>query len=39
LGSRHRIKRRDIEISEIKKLKPGDVKSLELRRRLGLESA
>jgi large subunit ribosomal protein LX len=39
LGSRHRIRRRDIEISEIKKLKPTDVKSLELRRRLGVESA
>jgi large subunit ribosomal protein LX len=39
LGSRHRIRRRDIEISEIKKLKPAEVKSLELRRRLGVESA
>lgn len=39
IGSRHRIKRRDIVISEVKELKPADVKSLELRRRLGVESA
>ncbi|RDE16537.1 MAG: 50S ribosomal protein L18a [Candidatus Thorarchaeota archaeon] len=39
IGSRHRIRRRDIEISEIKQLKPAEVKSLELRRRLGVESA
>jgi large subunit ribosomal protein LX len=39
LGSRHRIKRRDIQVSEIRKLKPAEVKSLELRRRLGVESA
>jgi large subunit ribosomal protein LX len=39
LGSRHRIKRRDIDVSEIRELKPAEVKSLELRRRLGVESA
>lgn len=38
IGSRHRIRRRDIEISEIKKLEPTEVRSLELRRRLGVES-
>jgi len=39
LGSRHRIKRRDIEIVEVREVKPAEVKSLELRRRLGVESA
>jgi len=38
LGSRHRVKRRLITISEIKEIKPEDVKSLELRNYLGLES-
>jgi large subunit ribosomal protein LX len=38
LGSRHRVKRREITISEVKEIKPEDVKSLELRKFLGLES-
>ncbi|TFG97449.1 50S ribosomal protein L18a [Candidatus Thorarchaeota archaeon] len=38
LGSRHRVKRRSITISEIKEIKPEDVKNLELRNFLGLES-
>ena len=38
LGSRHRVKRREITISEIKEIKPEEVKSLELRKFLGLES-
>ena len=38
LGSRHRVKRREIVISEIKEIKPEEVQSLELRKFLGLES-
>ncbi|MGY5881152.1 MAG: 50S ribosomal protein L18Ae [Candidatus Thorarchaeota archaeon] len=38
LGSRHRVKRREITISEIKEIKPEEVQSLELRNFLGLES-
>lgn len=38
LGSRHRVKRKSITISEIKEIKPEDVKNLELRNILGLES-
>lgn len=38
LGSRHNLKRRDIQISEIKEIKPNEVMSLDLRRRLGVES-
>ena len=38
LGSRHRVKRREITISEVKEIKPEEVKSLELRKFLGLES-
>ncbi|MGY5871614.1 MAG: 50S ribosomal protein L18Ae [Candidatus Thorarchaeota archaeon] len=38
LGSRHRVKRREITISEIKEIEPKDVQSLELRKFLGLES-
>ncbi len=38
LGSRHNLKRRDIQISEIKEIKPNEVVSLDLRRRLGVES-
>jgi large subunit ribosomal protein LX len=38
LGSRHRVKRREITISEIKEIKPEEVQSLELRKFLGLES-
>ncbi|MHA1961222.1 MAG: 50S ribosomal protein L18Ae [Candidatus Thorarchaeota archaeon] len=38
LGSRHRVKRRDIVISEVVEIKPEDAKSLEIRRFLGIES-
>jgi large subunit ribosomal protein LX len=38
LGSRHRVKRREIKISEIKEIKPEEVQNLELRKFLGLES-
>ena len=38
LGSRHRVKRRLITISEIKEIKPEEVQGLELRKYLGLES-
>ena len=38
LGSRHRVKRREITISEIKEIKPAEVQSLELRKFLGLET-
>ena len=37
LGSRHRVKRRDIDIAEIKEIKPEDVTNFELRKILGLE--
>ena len=38
LGSRHRVQRRLITITEIKEIKPEEVKNLELRNFLGLES-
>jgi len=38
LGSRHRVKRRSIEISELVEIKPEDVVSLKLRTILGVES-
>lgn len=38
LGSRHRVKRRYIVISEIREIKPEEVQSLELRKMLGVES-
>ena len=38
LGSRHRVKRRYITFTEIKEIKPEDVKNLELRKALGLET-
>jgi large subunit ribosomal protein LX len=38
LGSRHRVKRRLITITEIKEIEPEEVKNLELRKFLGLES-
>lgn len=38
LGSRHRVKRRSIEISEIVEIKPEEVVSLKLRTILGVES-
>ncbi|NOR38364.1 MAG: 50S ribosomal protein L18a [Candidatus Thorarchaeota archaeon] len=38
LGSRHRVKRRSIEISEVVEIKPEEVVSLKLRTILGVES-
>ncbi|MFW9809026.1 MAG: 50S ribosomal protein L18Ae [Candidatus Thorarchaeota archaeon] len=38
LGSRHRVKRREIEIKEIKEIKPEEVQNLDLRKILGLET-
>ena len=38
LGSRHRVKRREIEIQTIEEIKPEEVTNLELRRVLGVES-
>ncbi len=38
LGSRHRVKRREIEITEIKEIKPEEVQNLDLRKLLGLET-
>jgi len=38
LGSRHRVKRKEITISEIREIKPEEVQNLELRKFLGLES-
>jgi large subunit ribosomal protein LX len=38
LGSRHRVKRREIEIEEIKEIKPEEVQNLNLRKILGLET-
>ena len=38
LGSRHRVKRREIEITTIEEIKPEEVTDLELRRVLGVES-
>jgi large subunit ribosomal protein LX len=38
LGSRHRVSRKYITISEVKELKPEEVTNLDLRRILGLES-
>ncbi|MDH4213802.1 MAG: 50S ribosomal protein L18Ae [Candidatus Odinarchaeota archaeon] len=38
LGSRHRVRRKYITISEVKQLKPEEVTDLDLRRILGLES-
>jgi len=38
LGSRHRVKRKDITITEIKEIKPEEITSIDLRKFLGLES-
>jgi len=38
VGSRHRVKRNDIDISEIKEIKPEEVTNMELRKILGLET-
>ena len=38
LGSRHRVKRKDIDITEIKEIQPEEITNLELRRLLGVET-
>lgn len=38
LGSRHRVKRKEINIAEIKEIKPEEVTDLDLRKILGLET-
>ncbi|MFW9800195.1 MAG: 50S ribosomal protein L18Ae, partial [Candidatus Thorarchaeota archaeon] len=38
LGSRHRVKRGEIEIGTVKEIKPEEATDLELRRILGVES-
>ncbi|MFX1561020.1 MAG: 50S ribosomal protein L18Ae [Promethearchaeota archaeon] len=38
LGSRHRVKRKEIMISEVKEIKPEEVTDLNLRKVLGLET-
>ena len=37
LGSRHKVKRREINISKIEEIKPEEVTDLSLRKYLGLE--
>ena len=38
LGSRHRVKRKDITITKIEEISPEDATSLEIRKILGVES-
>lgn len=38
LGSRHRVRRKDIEITDIAEVLPDDIQSLDIRRIMGLES-
>jgi large subunit ribosomal protein LX len=38
LGSRHRVKRKEITITEVKEIKPEEVTDFELRKILGLET-
>jgi large subunit ribosomal protein LX len=38
LGSRHRVKRKDIAITKVEEISPEEVSSLELRKLLGLET-
>ena len=38
LGSRHRVKRKEITITAIKEIKPEEITDLKLRKYLGLES-
>jgi large subunit ribosomal protein LX len=38
LGSRHRVKRRDIKIADIVEIKPEEARDLDIRRVLGVES-
>ncbi|MFW9907470.1 MAG: 50S ribosomal protein L18Ae [Candidatus Thorarchaeota archaeon] len=38
IGSRHRVRRKDISFTQVKEIKPEEATNLELRRMLGLES-
>ena len=38
LGSRHRVKRKTVEFTESKEIKPEEVTDLDLRKALGLET-
>ena len=38
IGSRHRVKRRDIVIEEVVEIQPEELRDLDLRRILGVES-
>jgi large subunit ribosomal protein LX len=38
IGSRHRVRRKDIEIKEVKEIRHEEITSLDIRRTLGLES-
>ena len=38
LGSRHRVKRKDIAISKVEEISPEEVTNLELRKLLGVET-
>ena len=38
LGSRHRVKRKDISITKIEEISPEEVSNLELRKLLGVET-
>lgn len=38
IGSRHRVRRKDIEINDVKEIRPEEVTNLDIRRTLGLES-
>ena len=38
LGSRHRVKRRDITITKVEEIKPEEATNLELRKLLGVET-
>ena len=38
LGSRHRVRRKDIKITDVAEVRPDDIQSLDIRRVMGLES-
>ena len=38
IGSRHRVKRRQLEFEEVKEIQPSEVTDVDLRKTLGLES-
>lgn len=38
LGSRHRVRRKEIDVTMVKEIKPEEVTNLDLRKYLGLES-